>query len=158
MKKVLVIIIVLLVGVTFLFVAIKDKSDQKSHNIYPDLNDKLPQITSPLLMEDGKEFVLAVTKENKYAVIPVELSEDGGMCNQQIIDSEDFPALAKTGLHDPNQLLEMKTITGMPVDEITKLGQPGGLSDLKHDGDGPIVEQVEYGPPSMGKYKMFLLS
>ncbi len=145
MKKVLVIIIVLLVGVTILYVANQDNSsDQKSYHIYPELNDQLPQISSPLLMEDGREFVLAVTKENKYAVIPVGLSEDGGMCNQLLVDKEDFPALANTGLHDPNQLLEMKTITGMPVDEITQLGQPGGLSNGGFMAEGEDIISVIY--------------
>jgi hypothetical protein len=51
-----------------------------------------------------------------------------GKGDQLAVDSRDFPALARTGLHSEAELAAVQTITGRPVGEITKLAQPGGLS------------------------------
>ena len=147
MKNVIIIIVLLLVGAAILFVVRKDdpKFDLASHKIYPEINEKMPLFSSPLSLEDGQEFVLAMTKEHKYAIIPVELSEDAGMCDQLFIDIEDFPALAKTGLHDPDRLLDKVTITGRTVAEITRLGQPGSLSHGGFMAEGEDILSVIYG-------------
>ena len=39
---------------------------------------------------------------------------------QLAVDAEDFPVLAASGLHDPETLPHTKTITGRPVEEITR--------------------------------------
>lgn len=135
---------------------------EANYKIYPDVLDKKPNIDSPLLLKDGREFVLAVTKDEKYAIIPVELKEDNGICNPLVVDIEDFPTLATTGLHNREQLLKTKTITGRSVDEITMLGQPGELSTggfMADDediisvifGDDLLVEEMGFTHPDISK-------
>ncbi len=97
-------------------------------DIYPQVIDEKPNLHSPFISIDGEEYVVAVTKENKYAIIPVTLSNDSSICRQLIVDTLDFPILAQTGLHSERQLIGIKTITGRSVDEITALGRPNGLS------------------------------
>jgi hypothetical protein len=105
--------------------------DEIPYRIYPKVNEARPDLPSPFVTSDEEEFVVAVTQENKYAIIQVTLSNDRGICPQLIIDHEDFPTLAKTGLHSEEELNRTTAITGRPLDEITKLGYPLGLS---HDG------------------------
>ena len=99
-----------------------------SYNIYPEVNDHQPDLPSPFTDPDKNEFVVAVTKENKYAIIPVTLSNDRGICRQLIVNKADFPHLAKTGLHSDEELNQTETITGRSLEEITRLGRPNGLS------------------------------
>ena len=95
---------------------------------YPETNMTKPDIPSPFTDTEGKEWVVAVTKENQFAVMDVSLSNDKGICQQLVVDTADFPSLAKTGLHDNNQLQNLETITGRNISEITRLGRPGQLS------------------------------
>jgi len=67
---------------------------------YPEVIDKKPDLPSPFRMEDGSEYVIAVTKDGKYGIIPVTLSNDRGICKQLIIDTLDFPQLVKSGLRN----------------------------------------------------------
>ena len=87
-----------------------------------------PNLPSPFKTKDNREFVIAVTKENKYAIIPVMLGNDRDICQQLVVDTADFPQLAQTGLHSEEQLNQIKTITGRSLEQITKLGRPYGLS------------------------------
>jgi hypothetical protein len=102
--------------------------DNLSYEIYPAVNEIRPDLPSPFLSDTEDEYVIAVTKDDKYAIVPVTLNNSYGICQQLIIDTMDFPMLAKTGLHDENQLSRVKTITGWPADTITELGRPHGLS------------------------------
>jgi len=95
---------------------------------YPEVIDTKPDLPSPFMVEDETEYVIAMTKEEKYAIIPVTLSNDREICRQLIIDTLDFPQLVKTGLHSVDILNQIKTITGWSLDTITELGRPGGLS------------------------------
>jgi hypothetical protein len=97
--------------------------------IYPEVNETRPDLPSPFTDQDHHEFVVAVTKDNRFAVIPVTLGDDRGICKQLAVDSTDFPALAGTGLHSESDLQKLKAITGRPLGEITELGRPGGLSE-----------------------------
>ena len=89
--------------------------------IYPQVNDRKPDLPSPFVSKDGQEFVVAVTKEQQYAVMPVTLSDSREICRQLIVDTADFPQLAQTGLHAENSLNQIKTITGRTLEEITEL-------------------------------------
>jgi len=102
--------------------------DEIPYNIYPKVCETRPDLPSPFISSGDEEYVVAFTKENKYAIIQVTLSNDRGICPQLIIDHVDFPILAKTGLHSEHELNQITTITGRSVEEITKLGQPLGLS------------------------------
>lgn len=58
--------------------------------------------------------------------------------NQLLVDTEDFPTLARTGLHSEAELNATRTITGKPVEEITHDAKPGASSTagfLAHDED-----------------------
>lgn len=98
------------------------------YEIYPKVNDDKPNLPSPFINNEGREFVIAVTKEKKYAIIPVTLSNDLNICQQLAVDTADFPLLAQSGLHSEERLNEVKTITGRSVEQITQLGRPNGLS------------------------------
>lgn len=69
------------------------------------MNESNPNLPSPFKTKDNREFVIAVTKENKYAIIPVTLGNDRDICQQLVVDTADFPQLAQTGLHSGEQTL-----------------------------------------------------
>jgi len=96
--------------------------------LYPEVNETKPYLPSPFFSTDGREFIIAVTKEDKYAVMPVTAENGRDIYSKIIVDTADFPALAKTGLHSEDELKRLKTITGRPLDKITELGRPNGLS------------------------------
>jgi hypothetical protein len=132
------------------------------YKIYPDVNDSKPDLPSPFITKDNQEFVIAFTKEKKYAIIPVTLSNDHGMCKQLVVDTVDFPYLAKTGLHLEEDLNDISTITNRSLEEITKLGKPNGLSQagfMASDeniisvikSDNLIVSQIGLKHPQMAK-------
>jgi hypothetical protein len=98
------------------------------YKIYPEVNELKPDLPSPFKNLDGNEYVIAATKANKFAIIPVTVSNNHAICQQLIIDTIDFPGLVKQGLHTNKQLSEIKTITGRLLSEITALGKPDGLS------------------------------
>jgi hypothetical protein len=98
------------------------------YKIYPEVNEELPDLPSPFITGDGNEYVVAVTKEKKYAIVDVTLSNERGICKQLIVDTLDFPWLAKNGLHDGGKLANITEITGWTLDTITQLGRPEGLS------------------------------
>lgn len=132
------------------------------YKIYPDVNEEKPNLPSPFVGNDNNEYVVAVTKENKYAIIPVTLNNKRGICKQLIVDTTDFPHLAKTGLHSEKELDQTKSITDWPIDKITKLGQPNGLSQagfMAEDediisvlkGDNHLVKQMRFTHPQLAK-------
>jgi hypothetical protein len=98
------------------------------YEIYPGINDNKPDLPSPFIDCSGKEYVIAFTRERKYAIIPVSLSNDREICSQLVVDTTDFPVLAKTGLHSEKYLGQITTITGRSLDEINRLGKPEALS------------------------------
>jgi len=98
------------------------------YKIYPDVNNIRPNLPSPFVSTDNEEYVLAVTKENKYAIIAVTLTDNREICRQLVIDSTDFPHLARTGLHSEAELNQVRTITGRSLEQITDLGRPDRLS------------------------------
>lgn len=102
--------------------------DTIPYKIYPEVNESRPELPSPFTTADGADYVVAVTRENKYAIIPVTLCNACGMGPQLVVNSADFPHLEKTGLHSESELDHTRTITGRPLEEITALGRPNGLS------------------------------
>jgi hypothetical protein len=133
-----------------------------SCTLYPGLNEDIPELPSPFLGSDGNEYVIAVNIDNKYAIIPVSLSNDRGICKQLVVDTFDFPDLAKTGLHKDSSFIELETITGKTLSEITTDGRPGGLSSdgfMASDedvlsvliGDNQIVKRLDLTHPQLAK-------
>lgn len=106
--------------------------------LYPATTAEPPELASPARLSDGTETVVACMKDGRYAAMPVTvenvpptLSYGGrkiGKGNQLQVDANDFPALAKTGLHAPQELDRAKEITGKPIEAITAAGRPGTLS------------------------------
>jgi hypothetical protein len=131
------------------------------YKIYPEVNQIKPKLPSPFISKCGKEFVVAVTKDSTFAIIDVTLSNDR-MVKQLIIDTLDFPELAKTGLHSEARLKKTKTITGRTISEINAFAFPRSLS---HDGflaydesvlsvimaDNRIVGNLKLTHPQMAK-------
>lgn len=148
--------------------------NQKIYNLYPAVLDQMPNIPSPFTTEHGMEIVVAFTKNEKYALIPVTV-ENGdplhyskriqslyGKDRQLQVDSGDFPALAKTGLHSESQLYGKDMITGMPISVITYIGRPGRFSwagFMAEDediisvliGDNRLVRKLGLTHPQMAK-------
>jgi len=107
--------------------------NQKTYSLYPAILTELPEIPSPLTTEDGTEVVIGHTKAGEYILFPVTV-ENGDFLNykkyqrgkgrQLEVDSTDFPALAKMGIHDEAALDRVRTITGKSISEITRIGRP----------------------------------
>ena len=98
------------------------------YKIYPEVNSDKPDLESPFCSQDNEEYVIAITKEKTFAIIPVILSNEKGICKQLVVDTLDFPDLAKSGIHAEAQLDQIKTITGWSLDTISHLGRPERLS------------------------------
>ncbi|MBN2413096.1 hypothetical protein JXQ31_15525 [candidate division KSB1 bacterium] len=105
--------------------------NQKSYDLYPMTLETKPDIPSPYTTPEGLETVIGITKDNRYAIVPVTVENSEEKGQQLYVDSLDFPVLAQTGLHSDIELQQTKRITGRSTAEITRLGRPGGLS-----GDG----------------------
>lgn len=136
---------------------------------YPNVIDEKPDLPSPFTTKNKEEYVVAVTSENQYAIIELSLSNEGRMCQQLIVDTADFPELAKTGLHSEERLRTIKTITGRTLDKITELGRPGGLSQAGFmaadenilsviSGDNRIVRKLGLTHPQLSKPLFHILN
>jgi hypothetical protein len=119
----------------------------RTYRAYPDTYPLRPELASPYTDSAGRELITALTWDNRYAVVPVTVGREDGLmtrgprdvkASQQIVDGRDFPTLAMTGLHSERELTETLSITGKPVDQITRDGQPGALS-----GAGFLAEDEE---------------
>lgn len=110
--------------------------NKQPFNLYPQTLAELPEISSPFKTENGQEILLAVMKNGQYALIPVTVENGSplvysyriddlfGKDQQLHVDSGDFPALARTGLHSEEELASKEIITGFPVSLITYIGHP----------------------------------
>ncbi len=138
------------------------KIEDIPYSIYPEVNQVKPDLPSPFTIADGHEYVVAVTKENKYAIIEVTLDNEDRMCPQLLVDGEDFPYLVEHGIHAEEELNNIRTITGWSVDTITTLGRPGGLSQagfMAADedilsvirGDNDLVKKLGFTHPPLAR-------
>ena len=144
--------------------------NQKTYNLYPETLEELPDMPSPYTTEDGIEIVIVITKDNNFALIPVTvengepwMNEDKRGKGQQLdVDAEDFPVLARTGLHSETDLDYTRKITGRSAAEITESGRPGGSSRagfMAQDediisvlrGDNQIVKKMGLTHPQLAK-------
>jgi hypothetical protein len=151
------------VSTLFCFPQIRGMSgDTIPYDLYPALLNEKPDLPSPYLSQTGIEYVTAINKDGRYAIMEVSLSNDRDICQQLIVDTLDFPYLARTGLHDETSLNSIVTITGRSLNEITDLGRPLGLSYdgfLAQDedifsvikGDELLVRQLGLTHPQLAK-------
>ena len=139
--------------------------------LFPETYDFLPDIPSPLQTDEGFEIVLGYKKNERYILIPVTqrigepwIPEQGlwGIGDQLYVDAEDFPTLARTGLHSTTELDRLKTITGRSISEITEDGRPdrsSGAGFMSGDediisvlkGDNSLVQRMGLTHPQMAK-------
>jgi len=140
---------------------------RKVYPCYPATLDTEPDIPSPYTTLDGVEVVTAFLKDKKYTLVPVTV-ENGkplnykqnqwGKGRQLEVDADDFPALARTGLHSDAELSRTKMITGRSIVEIADLGRPGrssGAGFMSDDediisvlrGDNKLVTKLGLGHP-----------
>lgn len=108
--------------------------------VYPSTLPAGLSLPSPGTTQEGQEYVVVGTAAGAKAVVLVTV-EDGpldrrygvekiGKGRQLLVDSDDFPALAASGLHSPAELERTTAITGKPVAEITRVGRPGMASGI----------------------------
>lgn len=144
MVKGLMLLTVLLIAVSTMALMASQETQIKQHpqtrkslKFYPHTYDQCPELPSPYTMEDGTEIVSAHTKDNKFTLMPVTVEKDESLGYRERewdkirvleVDAEDFPALARTGLHSEIELDYTRWITGRSIAEITDSGRPGGLS------------------------------
>jgi hypothetical protein len=144
--------------------------EDTSYDLYPTTYSERPQLPSPLLTDTGEEVVICATHDERYTLIPVT-PENGAPLNykygqwwgkgQQLgVDSTDFPALARSGRHAEWGLRHTRTITGRPIDEITRAGHPDGISEqgfIAQDedilsvlkGDNRLVQRLKLRHPAL---------
>ncbi|MGD8540635.1 MAG: hypothetical protein PVI66_18125, partial [Candidatus Aminicenantes bacterium] len=147
------------------------KETEGSLKFFPNTYDRCPDLPSPHTMEDGTEVVVAITKDNKFTLIPVTVKKGESLGYREKdwdkirileVDAADFPTLARTGLHSPIELDYTRRITGRSIAEITDSGRPGGssgagfmgqeediISVLK--GDNGIVKKLGLTHPELAK-------
>jgi hypothetical protein len=112
----------------------------KSYPLHPATLDACPDLPSPLTTKEGLEVILGYREGAKTCtLIPVTV-ENGeplnwaarqfGKGRQLEVDGEDFPTLARTGLHSDAELQRTRTITGRPVAAISEEGRPGRSSSV----------------------------
>ncbi len=144
----------------------------------PSPQDTLPILGSTGMIEKGVETLTVRLKNGETTIVPVPLENDVpldiskrqyGKGKQLEKDAKDFPELAKTGLHNEDQLRKTKTITGKPVDEITKIGRPNqassaGFIDEDEDilsvliGDNRLVRSMGLTHPELAKPLFHILN
>lgn len=147
------------------------KSCKTDLQFYPKTFAENPGISSPFILKDSTEIIVAHLKNGEFAIVSVTV-ENGeprnynegqwGKGNQLELGCDDFPALAKNGLHSEKELKRTQTITGKSVNQITKEGQPGissfeGFLVEDEDiisvltADNKLVKQLGFTHPEMAK-------
>lgn len=144
--------------------------NQKTYPLYPKLLTEKPIVSSPFTTETGREFLVTATENRKFAIFPVTV-ENGepwlhqrkrGKGNQLSVDADDFPVLAREGLHAEAELKQTRMITGRSLAEITSAARPGcssGAGFIAQDedilsvllGDNRLVKKLDLTHPQLAK-------
>ncbi len=150
---------------------IRHPKTKEELRLYPNTYDYFPELPSPYTAEDGTEIVVAITKDNKFALIPVTVEKGEPLGYRESewdkiaileVDAADFPALAQTGLHSEIELNYTRWITGRSIAEITDSSRPGGSSGegfMSQDediisvlkGDNRLVKKLGLTHPQLAK-------
>lgn len=176
--KGLLLLTVLLIAISTMAFMASQETQIKQHTqtkeslkFYPHTYDQCPELPSPYTMEDGTEVVVAITKGNKFTLIRVTVEKGESLGYREKdwdkigileVDAEDFPTLARTGLHSEIELDYTRRITGRSIAEITDSGRPEGssgwgfmgkeediISVLK--GDNRLVKRLGLTHPQLAK-------
>ncbi len=107
---------------------------------YPQVYDEKPDTPSPFTTSEGQEILVVRTAKGQFALVPVTVENAPlnvrygmhqiGKGRQLAVDAQDFPTLARVGLHSEQELDAVERITGRAVEEITKFGRPGSSSGI----------------------------
>lgn len=141
---------------------------EQSYPVYPQTQEQHPAISSPYRAQNGTELVAAKTLEGRWALVDVTVPDWNRTKVNYFgyvflsIDKEDFPALARSGLHAEKELKCVKTITGRTLAEINQLSRPGVLSTagfLAEDedllsvllADNRLVKKLGFTHPQMAR-------
>lgn len=147
------------------------KHFNKELQFYPVMYKLKPDISSPSVLEDGTEIIIAHIKNGKFAIVPVTvgngesrnyIKNQWGKGNQLEIGCDEFQTLSKTGLHSVKELKQTKVIGGKTVEQITKDGRPGNLSSAGFmaadediisvfKSDNELVKKLGFTHPDMAK-------
>lgn len=140
--------------------------------IYPATLSSKIAFASPDKTKEGHEYLVASTATGAKAIVLVTIengplnlrygAEKIGKGQQLLVDSDDFPSLATTGLHASAELASRKSITGKSISEITRLGRPGmasgaGFMAMDEDilsvlhGDNEIVRRLGLKHPDFAR-------
>jgi hypothetical protein len=135
---------VLLTAISTMALMASQETQVKQHaqtmeylKFFPHTYDKCPELPSPYTTKGGTEIVIAHTKDNQFTLIPVTVKKGESLGYRERdwdkirileVDAEDFPTLARTGLHSELELDHTRWITGRSIAEITDSGRPGGSS------------------------------
>jgi hypothetical protein len=110
---------------------------KEAQKFFPYTYDQRPELPSPYTMKDGAEIVVGITKDKKFTLIPVTVKKGESLGYRERdwdkirileVDAQDFPTLARTGLHSEIELDHTRRITGRSIAEITDAGRPEGSS------------------------------
>ncbi len=147
-------------------------SQYVSPALYPETTAEPPSLASPAKLPDGTVVVVALMKDGRYGVVPVTVENISpnlaygrrkiGKGRQLDVDANDFPTLARTGLHAEEELDGAERITGKLLEVITELGRPAnasgaGFMAADEDiisvlrGDNRLVAQLGLTHPEMAK-------
>ena len=158
--KDLLLLTVLLITISTMALMASQKTQTKQHTrtkeslkYYPHTYDLCPELHSPYTLEDGTEIIVAYTKDNKFTLVPVTVKKGESLGYREKewdkirileVDAEDFPTLARTGLHSEIELDHTRKITGRSIAEITDSGRPGGSSGAGFMGqDEDIISMLK---------------
>ncbi|MCK4789290.1 MAG: hypothetical protein KAV87_36445 [Desulfobacteraceae bacterium] len=133
---------------------------KESLKFFPHTYDQCPELPSPYTMKDGTEILVGITKDNKFTLIPVTVEKGESLGYREKdwdkirileIDGEDFPTLARTGLHSEIELDCTRRITGRSIAEITDSGRPEGSSGWGFMGQDEDIISVLKGDNRLAK-------
>lgn len=111
--------------------------NESTHRLYPETTESPPDLPSPCVAGDGETYVVVRTREGRYGLVEVTVENgepndyargEWGRGRQLDVDAEDFPTLARTGLHSEAELERTASITGRTIGEITARARPGQMS------------------------------
>jgi hypothetical protein len=112
--------------------------DGMEYPLYPESVEEVTHLPSPFDTEDRREILVVRLASGRTALLDVTRVEDNTEVNghrvlfgpgrQLSVGCKDFLTLARTGLHAPEELASVTTITGRPLADIDRLGQPGQIS------------------------------
>jgi len=104
---------------------------------FPHTVSERPAIASPRTTTAGEQRIVLKVRGGGWCQLEVTVINDRpydvldrvrGRGPQLVVDAEDFPTLAATGLHSEEELAATRTITGRPVEEINRIARPGAYS------------------------------